>query len=135
MWGEAANVRFMPECLCYIYHNVRQFLILLYQVEIVRTMHVTCDIVFQLASELHDMLGKENEKKHAKENQNKQAKKDENKEPKEDENREANVDETKLTEEKNRQAKEESMPSCPVDKENFLKTVIKPMYSVISKVF
>lgn len=23
IWGEAANLRFMPECLCYIYHNVR----------------------------------------------------------------------------------------------------------------
>lgn len=23
IWGEAANLRFMPECLCYIFHNVR----------------------------------------------------------------------------------------------------------------
>jgi hypothetical protein len=23
VWGEAANLRFMPECLCYIYHHVR----------------------------------------------------------------------------------------------------------------
>ena len=23
VWGEAANLRFMPECLCYIFHNVR----------------------------------------------------------------------------------------------------------------
>ncbi|KAL5725740.1 Callose synthase 1 [Ranunculus cassubicifolius] len=23
IWGEAANLRFMPECLCYIYHHVR----------------------------------------------------------------------------------------------------------------
>ncbi|EFH55534.1 hypothetical protein ARALYDRAFT_902061 [Arabidopsis lyrata subsp. lyrata] len=22
VWGEAANLRFMPECLCYIYHHV-----------------------------------------------------------------------------------------------------------------
>eukprot|EP01018_Ginkgo_biloba_P036440 Gb_08787 [translate_table: standard] len=22
IWGEAANIRFMPECLCYIYHNM-----------------------------------------------------------------------------------------------------------------
>jgi len=22
IWGEASNVRFMPECLCYIFHNV-----------------------------------------------------------------------------------------------------------------
>ncbi|CAN0852258.1 Callose synthase 5 [Linum grandiflorum] len=22
IWGEAANVRFMPECLCYIFHNM-----------------------------------------------------------------------------------------------------------------
>lgn len=22
VWGEAANVRFMPECLCYIFHHV-----------------------------------------------------------------------------------------------------------------
>lgn len=25
IWGEAANVRFMPECLCYIFHNVSIF--------------------------------------------------------------------------------------------------------------
>lgn len=29
IWGEAANVRFMPECLSYIFHNVRQFFIYL----------------------------------------------------------------------------------------------------------
>lgn len=23
IWGEAANLRFMPECLCYIYHHVK----------------------------------------------------------------------------------------------------------------
>ena len=22
IWGEAANLRFMPECLCYLFHNV-----------------------------------------------------------------------------------------------------------------
>lgn len=22
IWGEAANIRFIPECLCYIFHNV-----------------------------------------------------------------------------------------------------------------
>jgi hypothetical protein len=22
IWGEAANLRFMPECLCYIFHHV-----------------------------------------------------------------------------------------------------------------
>ena len=22
IWGEAANIRFMPECFCYIFHNV-----------------------------------------------------------------------------------------------------------------
>jgi callose synthase len=22
IWGEAANLRFMPECLCYIYHHM-----------------------------------------------------------------------------------------------------------------
>lgn len=22
VWGEAANVRFLPECLCYIFHHV-----------------------------------------------------------------------------------------------------------------
>jgi callose synthase len=22
IWGEASNIRFMPECLCYIFHNV-----------------------------------------------------------------------------------------------------------------
>jgi callose synthase len=26
IWGEAANVRFLPECLCYIFHNVSPFL-------------------------------------------------------------------------------------------------------------
>lgn len=31
IWGEAANLRFMPECLCYIYHHVcfKMFLSLL----------------------------------------------------------------------------------------------------------
>lgn len=28
IWGEAANVRFMPECLCYIFHNVSIFFLL-----------------------------------------------------------------------------------------------------------
>lgn len=28
IWGEAANVRFMPECLCYIFHNVSIFFFL-----------------------------------------------------------------------------------------------------------
>lgn len=27
IWGEAANVRFLPECICYIFHNVSQCLI------------------------------------------------------------------------------------------------------------
>jgi hypothetical protein len=27
IWGEAANLRFMPECLCYIYHHVRSTII------------------------------------------------------------------------------------------------------------
>lgn len=27
IWGEAANIRFMPECLCYIFHNVSTALI------------------------------------------------------------------------------------------------------------
>lgn len=22
IWGEAANLRFMPECICFIFHNV-----------------------------------------------------------------------------------------------------------------
>lgn len=26
IWGEAANVRFLPECICYIFHNVRYHL-------------------------------------------------------------------------------------------------------------
>ena len=26
IWGEAANIRFLPECLCYIFHNVSPFL-------------------------------------------------------------------------------------------------------------
>lgn len=25
IWGEASNVRFMPECICYIFHNVSFF--------------------------------------------------------------------------------------------------------------
>lgn len=24
IWGEAANLRFMPECLCYIFHHVSE---------------------------------------------------------------------------------------------------------------
>jgi hypothetical protein len=27
IWGEAANLRFMPECLCYIYHHVRSIFV------------------------------------------------------------------------------------------------------------
>lgn len=27
IWGEAANVRFLPECLCYIYHNMAEELL------------------------------------------------------------------------------------------------------------
>ena len=23
IWGEAANIRFMPECICFIFHHVR----------------------------------------------------------------------------------------------------------------
>ena len=30
IWGEAANVRFMPECLCYIFHNVSFFFIFIF---------------------------------------------------------------------------------------------------------
>ena len=30
IWGEAANVRFMPECLCYIFHNVSTVLMCVY---------------------------------------------------------------------------------------------------------
>lgn len=26
IWGEAANIRFLPECICYIFHNVSPFL-------------------------------------------------------------------------------------------------------------
>ena len=29
IWGEASNVRFMPECLCYIFHHVSGNIILL----------------------------------------------------------------------------------------------------------
>ncbi|VFQ95851.1 unnamed protein product, partial [Cuscuta campestris] len=25
IWGEAGNARFLPECLCYIFHHVRKF--------------------------------------------------------------------------------------------------------------
>lgn len=30
IWGEAANIRFLPECLCYIFHHVSQLLIVLF---------------------------------------------------------------------------------------------------------
>ena len=29
IWGEASNIRFMPECICYIFHNVCFFLYIL----------------------------------------------------------------------------------------------------------
>jgi callose synthase len=32
IWGEAANLRFMPECLCYIFHHVSQKFISVYSV-------------------------------------------------------------------------------------------------------
>lgn len=34
IWGEAANVRFMPECLCYIFHNVSAFRISKYNLHL-----------------------------------------------------------------------------------------------------
>jgi len=30
IWGEAANVRFLPECICYIFHNVRYHIVVDY---------------------------------------------------------------------------------------------------------
>lgn len=30
IWGEAANVRFLPECICYIFHQVRYHLVVDY---------------------------------------------------------------------------------------------------------
>lgn len=30
VWGEAANLRFMPECLCYIFHNVRTIFLIVF---------------------------------------------------------------------------------------------------------
>ena len=31
IWGEAANVRFLPECICYIFHHVSHFSLLVDQ--------------------------------------------------------------------------------------------------------
>lgn len=31
IWGEASNIRFMPECLCYIFHCVCSFLLSTYR--------------------------------------------------------------------------------------------------------
>lgn len=30
IWGEAANVRFLPECICYIFHHVSFLLLLMF---------------------------------------------------------------------------------------------------------
>ncbi|MBA0628431.1 hypothetical protein Godav_023156, partial [Gossypium davidsonii] len=47
IWGEAANVRFMPECLCYIFHNV----------SILRISNATLFLLFnKMAHELHGLL-------------------------------------------------------------------------------
>ena len=27
IWGEASNIRFLPECLCYIFHHVNELFI------------------------------------------------------------------------------------------------------------
>lgn len=40
IWGEAANLRFMPECLCYIYHHV------CFKVLLVYNLQKTCTYAF-----------------------------------------------------------------------------------------
>ena len=62
IWGEAANIRFMPECLCYIFHNVWfTFFLLSYSIaELIATMYLSCltwHLRFsQMAYELHGLL-------------------------------------------------------------------------------
>lgn len=40
IWGEAANLRFMPECLCYIFHNV----------SIISGVQISCWVGFYMLS-------------------------------------------------------------------------------------
>lgn len=41
IWGEAANLRFMPECLCYIYHHVSSCSVSLFFCSIASFLHFT----------------------------------------------------------------------------------------------
>ncbi|CAN0877401.1 Putative callose synthase 6 [Linum grandiflorum] len=70
IWGEAANVRFMPECLCYIFHNVSSHLPLAFSIlplaEFLRAENMCCwvnnELIVaithnvQMAYELHGLL-------------------------------------------------------------------------------
>jgi hypothetical protein len=38
IWGEASNVRFMPECICYIFHHVSGNIVLAYDISAVKTI-------------------------------------------------------------------------------------------------
>ncbi|KAI5062741.1 hypothetical protein GOP47_0023280 [Adiantum capillus-veneris] len=53
IWGEAANLRFMPECLCFIFHNVAYELN-----EVVLPPHTSLRIYPSAEGESHFLLGK-----------------------------------------------------------------------------
>lgn len=50
IWGEAANVRFLPECLCYIFHNVSPILsqVLLFLFCSFRELHLGIRLVWPI---------------------------------------------------------------------------------------
>lgn len=50
IWGEAANVRFLPECLCYIFHNVSPILsqVLLFLLCSFRELHLRITLVWPI---------------------------------------------------------------------------------------
>ncbi|KAK4342214.1 hypothetical protein RND71_038030 [Anisodus tanguticus] len=51
IWGEASNIRFMPECLCYIFHNVESA----GQFTSVTASVVSCGLL-HMAHEMHGIL-------------------------------------------------------------------------------
>ncbi|CAN1777271.1 Callose synthase 10 [Linum perenne] len=59
IWGEAANVRFLPECICYIFHHIHNHSILPLSLVFVEKWKFICfffAFFFQMAKELDAVL-------------------------------------------------------------------------------
>ncbi|KAL6957841.1 hypothetical protein U1Q18_047374 [Sarracenia purpurea var. burkii] len=48
IWGEAANIRFIPECLCYIFHHLLRNLVAVWECISMRFMSTFIDVSFIL---------------------------------------------------------------------------------------